>query len=158
MIVDRGAQQPVGVLDGAGQTTLRPAVPTNQPSGEPAWNGPPRTPPPEGQRIAIGIAWPERQCVLAATVTIVSNGQVMKSANWSSTTGRSPIQAAPMAAPTNPSSEIGVSITRSSPNSSSRPFVTPNAPPKSPMSSPSRKTRSSSRIASCSAALIASST
>ena len=96
-------------------------MPTNQPSGEPAWNGPPRTPPPVGQRIVIGICWPERQCVLAATVTIGSKAQVMKSANWSSTTGRSPIQAAPIAAPTKPSSEIGVSITRSSPNSSWRP-------------------------------------
>ena len=88
-------------------------MPTNQPSGEPAWNGPPRTPPPVGQRIVIGIAWPERQCVFAATVTIGSKAQVMKSANCSSTTGRSPIQAAPIAAPTKPSSAIGVSITRS---------------------------------------------
>ncbi len=77
-----------------------------------------------------GSAIPERQCVFAATVTIGSNGQERKSANWSSTTGRSPIQAAPIAAPTKPSSEIGVSSTRSSPNSSSRPAVTPNAPPK----------------------------
>ncbi len=91
----------------AGQTTLRPGCPTNQPSGEPAWKGPPRTPPPVGQRITIGIAWPERQCVLAATVTIMSNGQATKSANCSSTTGRSPIHAAPIAAPTKPSSEIG---------------------------------------------------
>ena len=59
---------------------------------------------------------------------MASNGQLTKSANCSSTTGRSPIQAAPMAAPTKPSSEIGVSITRSSPNSSNSPFVTPNAP------------------------------
>ena len=73
-VVDRGAEQPVGVLDGPGHTTLSPAVPTNQPSGEPAWNGPPRTPPPVGQRIVIGIGWPERQCVFAATVTIGSNG------------------------------------------------------------------------------------
>ena len=57
-----------------GQTILSPAVPTNQPSGEPAWNGPPRTPPPVGQRIVIGIACPDRQCVFAATVTIGSNG------------------------------------------------------------------------------------
>ena len=53
---------------------------------------------------------PLRQWVLAATVTIGSNGQVTKSANCSSTTGRSPIQAAPNAAPTKPSSEIGVSM------------------------------------------------
>ena len=60
---------------------------------------------------------PDRQCVFAATVTIGSKAQETKSANWSSTTGRSPIHAAPIAAPTKPSSEIGVSITRSSPNS-----------------------------------------
>ena len=43
----------------------------------------------------------------------MSNGQVTKSANWISTIGRSPIQAAPIAAPTKPSSEMGVSISRS---------------------------------------------
>ena len=79
--------------------------------------------------MTIGTACPLRQWVLAATVTMTSNGQVAKSANWSSTTGRSPIQAAPIAAPTKPSSEIGVSSTRSLPNSSARPRVTPNAPP-----------------------------
>ena len=31
-----------------GQTTLSPATPTNQPSGHCEWNGPPRTPPPDG--------------------------------------------------------------------------------------------------------------
>ena len=41
-----------------------------------------------------------------------------------STTGRSPSIAAPIPAPTKPSSEIGVSRTRSSPNSSRRPAVT----------------------------------
>ena len=64
---------------------------------------------------------PLRQCVFAPTVTIWSNGQATKSANCSSAIGRSPIQAAPNAAPTKPSSEIGVSITRSPPNSSNRP-------------------------------------
>ena len=109
-----------------------------------------------GRRITSGIAWPERQCVFAATVTITSNAQVTKSANWSSTTGRSPIHAAPIAAPTKPSSAIGVSSTRAAPNSSRSPVVTPNAPPNVPMSSPSRNTRSSSRSASASAARIAS--
>ena len=130
---------------------MRPAVPQNQPSGEDAWNGPPRMPPPDGMRITSGSRMPERQCVFAASVTIGSNAHEAKSANCSSTTGRSPIQAAPTAAPTNPSSAIGVSITRSPPNSSNRPLVTPNAPPKWPMSSPSRKTRSSARMASASA-------
>src|SRR3990170_1969447 len=128
----------------------------NQPSGHEAWKGPPRTPPPKGARMTSGRRMPERQCVFAATVTIMSKGQVAKSANWSSTTGRSPIQAAPIAAPTKPSSAIGVSTTRSSPNSSQSPLVTPNAPPKCPTSSPRMKTRLSSRSASASAARIAS--
>ncbi len=46
----------------------------------------------------------------------------MKSANCISTTGRIPSTAAPIPAPTISASEIGVSITRSSPNASSRPF------------------------------------
>ncbi len=96
-----------------GQTTFRPATPTNQPSGEDAWNGPPRTPPPVGRRITTGSAMPLRQWVFAPTVTIWSNGHVTKSANCSSAIGRSPIHAAPKQAPTKPSSEIGVSITRS---------------------------------------------
>ena len=156
-VVDRGAQEAVGVLDRAGADDLEPAAArrTSLPASR---NGKGRRGRRRrsGMRITSGIAWPERQCVFAATVTITSKGQVTKSANWSSTTGRSPIQAAPIAAPTNPSSAIGVSRTRSSPNSSSRPFVTPNAPPKAPMSSPSRKTRSSSRMASASAARTAS--
>src|SRR5579875_3306445 len=52
----------------------------------------------------------------------------MKSANCISTTGRSPITAAPTPAPTIRDSAIGVSITRSGPNSSSKPSVTLNAP------------------------------
>ena len=100
---------------------MRPAVPQNQPSGEDAWNGPPRMPPPDGRRITSGSRMPERQWVFAASVTMGSNAHEAKSANCSSTTGRSPIQAAPTAAPTNPSSAIGVSITRSPPNSLEQP-------------------------------------
>ena len=131
-------------------------MPTKKPSGQLAWNGPPRTPPPNGARITTGSLMPLRQCVLAPTVTIGSNAHEMKSANCSSAIGRSPIQAAPKAAPTKPSSAIGVSITRSAPNSSSSPFETPNGPPKCPTSSPIRKTRSSSRMASAIAVRIAS--
>jgi hypothetical protein len=78
--------------------------------------------------MTSGMARPLLQCVFAATETITSKGQVTKSANWSATIGRSPIHAAPMAAPTKPSSEIGVSRTRSLPNLSSSPAVAPNAP------------------------------
>src|SRR4051794_13956080 len=69
-----------------------------------------------------------------------------------STTGRMPCMAAPMPAPTIAISEIGVLRTRSGPNSSTRPCVTPIEPPISAMSSPMRKTSSSARIDSASAA------
>src|SRR5690242_1768359 len=73
-----------------------------------------------------------------------------------STTGRMPAIAAPMPAPTIAISEIGVLRTRSGPNSSSRPCVTPIEPPISAMSSPMMKTLSSSRIADASASRTAS--
>src|SRR5437868_2695390 len=68
-----------------------------------------------------------------------------------STTGRMPCIAAPMPVPTIAISEIGVLRTRSPPNSSKRPCVTPIEPPISAMSSPIRKTSLSARIASASA-------
>ena len=54
---------------------------------------------------------------------------VRKSLNMISTIGRMPLMAAPAAAPVMACSERGVSRTRSSPNSWTIPFVTPNAPP-----------------------------
>ena len=74
----------------------------------------------------------------------------------SSTTGRRPVMAAPTPVPTIVFSEIGVSRTRFSPNSSSRPCVTLKAPLKTPMSSPMMKTFSSRCISSRSAWLSAS--
>ena len=59
--------------------------------------------------------------------------------------------AAPTPAPTIVFSEIGVSRTRFSPNSSSKPWVTLKAPWNTPMSSPMTKTRSSASISSRSA-------
>jgi hypothetical protein len=53
----------------------------------------------------------------------------MKSANISSTMGRMPSTAAPIPVPMNAVSEIGVSMTRSGPNCSSRPVVEPKMPP-----------------------------
>jgi len=52
-----------------------------------------------------------------------------KSTNISSTMGRMPESAAPTAAPMNPVSEIGVSMTRSGPNLARRPSVAPKMPP-----------------------------
>src|SRR5438445_1429982 len=65
-----------------------------------------------------------------------------------STTGRIPVIAAPRPIPVKPASEIGVSITRSGPNSSTRPFRTLNGVPASATSSPMTKTHTSRRISS----------
>ena len=80
----------------------------------------------------------------------------MKSMNMISTIGRSPVMAAPTAAPTKPISLIGVSMTRSSPKRSCRPLVTVKMPPPAPTSMPIRTTRSSASIASAMPALSAS--
>src|SRR3984893_3486461 len=74
--------------------------------------------------------------------------KVRKSPNMISTTGRSPVIAAPTPTPVNPASEIGVSITRSAPNSSTSPESTLNGVPASATSSPKMQTRESRRISS----------
>src|SRR5215208_5791811 len=81
---------------------------------------------------------------------------VMKSAKCMSTTGRAPQRAAPTAAPTIDVSEIGVSRTRPTPNSSGRPLNWPKTPPWRAMSSPMTKTSGSRRISSRIAARVAS--
>ena len=53
----------------------------------------------------------------------------IKSENWISATVRIPTKEAPAAAPIMAASEIGVSMTRSGPNSSYKPRVTAKAPP-----------------------------
>src|SRR4051794_27804516 len=80
---------------------------------------------------------------------------VRKSPNIRSTTGRSPVIAAPTARPVKPGSEIGVSTTRCVPNSSTRPESTLNGVPASATSSPITNTSSSRRISSTNAALTA---
>src|SRR5467141_1899933 len=72
-----------------------------------------------------------------------------------STTGRKPVIAAPTPMPVKPASEIGVSITRSAPNSSTSPDSTLNGVPASATSSPKMHTRLSRRISSASASRIA---
>src|SRR5215472_2494970 len=68
-----------------------------------------------------------------------------------STTGRRPVIAAPTPIPVNPASEIGVSSTRSLPNSSTNPDRTLNGVPASATSSPKIQTRESRRISSANA-------
>src|SRR5437660_1074901 len=81
--------------------------------------------------------------------------RVRKSPNMMSTTGRRPVIAAPSAMPVKPASEIGVSMTRRGPNSSTRPFSTLNGVPASATSSPRTMTAASRRISSASASLTA---
>src|SRR5947208_1955254 len=80
---------------------------------------------------------------------------VRKSPNMMSTTGRSPVMAAPTPSPVMPGSEIGESSTRSAPNSSTRPASTLNGVPASATSSPITKTVSSRRSSSESASFTA---
>src|SRR5215469_5324898 len=75
----------------------------------------------------------------------------MKSPNMMSTIGRIPVIAAPTASPVNPASEIGVSRTRSLPNSSTSPESTLKGVPASATSSPMMQTFGSRRISSLSA-------
>src|SRR3984957_2253719 len=74
--------------------------------------------------------------------------KVMKSPNMMSTTGRSPVIAAPTATPVNPASEMGVSTMRFAPNSSTSPERTLKGVPASATSSPMMQTRESRRISS----------
>src|SRR6185437_14676619 len=77
--------------------------------------------------------------------------RVMKSPNMMSTTGRRPAMAAPTPRPVKPASEMGVSITRSLPNSSTSPERTLKGVPASATSSPKMHTAGSRRISSASA-------
>src|SRR5688572_13477402 len=81
---------------------------------------------------------------------------IRKSPNMMSTIGRNPAIAAPTPRPVKPASEIGVSMTRSLPNSSTRPVSTLNVVPASATSSPMRTTLGSRRISSAIASLMAS--
>src|SRR5208337_3465237 len=80
---------------------------------------------------------------------------VMLSPNMRSPTGRIPVMAAPTASPVKPASEIGVSSTRSLPNSSNRPERTLKGVPASATSSPMMQTVLLRRISSASASRIA---
>ena len=112
-------------------TTLMPGTWANQASRLCECCAAAPVPEPAGARMTSGTcaAPPSMKWIFAAWLTIWSIAQVTKSENCSSTTGRSPHRAAPTPAPTIAISEIGVSRTRSRPNRSSRPVVTPNAPP-----------------------------
>src|SRR6478752_4190303 len=79
----------------------------------------------------------------------------MKSPNMISTTGRIPVIAAPTPIPVIPTSEIGESMIRCGPNSSTSPENTLNGVPASATSSPITYTVASRRSSSASASRIA---
>src|SRR6266540_6028566 len=121
-------------------------------------------------RITIGtLALPPNMYLsLAPWLKIWSMQTPKKSTNISSATGRSPVAAAPTAAPMYPDSEIGVSSTRSRPKRWTRPLVTPSTPPQASScsnpgtvappatSSPMSTTSGSRSISTASASLTAS--
>ena len=86
--------------------------------------------------------------------TISSIAPNVNSTKLIEATGRSPVTAAPRDTDMIAASEIGMSITRSGPNSSSSPRNWPKFPPHE-MSSPRTMIRSSSRIASRVASTVA---
>ncbi len=93
------------------------------------------------------VTWPlVMYRVFAISFTTRSQHTAKKSENMISATGRSPVIAAPIAAPRIACSAMGVSITRLGPNSSRRPTVVLNTPPDPATSSPMSTTRSSRRI------------
>ncbi len=110
----------------AGATTFSPGVPANQPSNDCECCAVSWLPAPFGVRMTSGqrTSPPNIAPILAAWLTTWSIATSRKLSVMISTIGRSPSIAAPIPAPTKPSSEIGVSRTRSSPNSSIRPAVT----------------------------------
>jgi hypothetical protein len=143
-------------VDGA--TTFRPGIIIAQFSMLWECCAPNRRPPPFAVLITSGsVTWPPVMYrVLAIWFAMMSQQVAKKSENINSATGRSPVIAVPITAPVITSSEIGVSRTRLSPNSSSRPGVVLNTPPAAAMSSPIRYTVSSRRISCASAWLTAS--
>ena len=110
----------------AGATTFSPGVDANQPSTDCECCAVSWLPAPFGVRITSGqrTSPPNIAPTLAAWLITWSIATSRKLIVMISTIGRSPSIAAPTPAPTKPSSEIGVSRTRSGPNSSIRPAVT----------------------------------
>ena len=118
--------RPLASAGFAGATTLSPGACANQPSRDCECWAVSWLPAPLGVRITSGqrTSPPNMAPILAAWLITWSMAMSRKLIVMISTTGRSPSIAAPTPAPTKPSSEIGVSRTRSSPNSSSSPAVT----------------------------------
>ncbi len=131
-----------------GATTFRPGTAIAQFSTDCECWAPKRRPAPLAQRTTSGSSsWPsDMYLLLAISLAIRSQQTAKKSLNMISAIGRSPVIAAPIAAPRMACSLIGVSRTRSGPNCSSRPEVVLNTPPAAATSSPRNTTFGSRRI------------
>ena len=131
-----------------GATTLRPGIIIAQFSTLWECCAPKRTPPPFAVRITSGkLTWPfVMYRLFAISFATMSQHTARKSENMISAITGTPVIAAPMAAPSSACSEIGVSRTRSGPNSSTSPTVVLNTPPAAAMSSPSITRLGSRRI------------
>src|ERR687897_555439 len=114
-------------------------------------------PPNDGIRITAGT--PTRPRVrsryFARWLITWSSPGYEKPSNCISAIGRHPAIASPTQIPAIPASAIGVSNTRSRPNSACRPSVTRKTPPSAPTSSPNTSVRGSAASASRSAAFSA---
>ncbi len=79
-----------------------------------------------GPRKTMGqLNWPpDMYSIFAALLKTWSSASMAKLKVMNSMTGRSPVMAAPTPSPAKPSSVMGVSTTRFSPNRSSSPFDT----------------------------------
>src|SRR4249920_1043813 len=114
-------------------------------------------PPNDGIRITAGT--PTRPRVrsryFARWLMTWSSAGYENPSNCISAIGRHPAIASPTQIPAIPASAIGVSNTRSRPNSACRPSVTRKTPPSAPTSSPNTSVRGSAASASRSAAFSA---
>ncbi|PKV99881.1 hypothetical protein ATK30_0874 [Amycolatopsis echigonensis] len=119
------ASRPLASAGVAGASTFRPGTWAYQTSRFCECVAASCCPPPPGVRITSGTLTcpPNIERIFAAWLTIWSMASRLKLIVMISTTGRSPSMAAPIAVPTNPSSQIGVSRTRRGPNSVSNPAV-----------------------------------
>ncbi len=142
------ASRPITSRGVAGATTFRPGTAMAQFSTDWECWAPNRTPAPLAHRTTSGsVSCPsDMYLILAISLAIRSQQTAKKSLNMISAIGRRPVIAAPTAAPRMACSLIGVSRTRSGPNSSSSPTVVLNTPPAAATSSPSNTTLGSRRI------------
>ncbi len=101
--------------------TLAYSDSTHQECVEPSWPPAPSLP---RKTIGIGNCPPDMYSIFGALLRIWSAATRLNDQLMNSMIGRRPAMAAPMPSPAKPVSEMGVSMTRRGPNSSSMPWLT----------------------------------